>query len=111
MHDTGPFTSARSPAPRKRDALAAALAALEALGQEERPPPARELVSEDSTENAAHLRADTIGTATGRDACFAQVFLPPPARASRGECPGRTAHRPRRRSGRFTVSSTRPASR
>jgi len=50
------MSPARSPALRKRDALAAAFAALEALGQEERPPPPRELVTEESTENATHSR-------------------------------------------------------
>ena len=53
----------RSCAIPKRDPFAAALAALEALGQEERPAPARQLVTEESTEDAPHCGADTIGRA------------------------------------------------
>ncbi|HEY5058619.1 MAG TPA: hypothetical protein VII51_06345 [Gaiellaceae bacterium] len=45
--------AARS-APAQAHALTAALAALVPLGQEERPSPAREPVTDDSTEKARH---------------------------------------------------------
>jgi hypothetical protein len=60
----------RSLPPPERDALAAPLTPLEALGEEERPPPSWELVPDYSTENVRHCGPDTIGTIAERRCVF-----------------------------------------
>src|SRR5262249_10812796 len=61
---------AKSIPPPKGDALAATLAALEALGEEEGPPPPWKLVPDYATENVRHCGPDTIGTIAGRRCLF-----------------------------------------